>query len=133
MHVQAVVLHPILGSKSVGIGEQLAEVSGPAGCGLSPGDKSEQDYLLALYAQYQVEHYEDCYDIMGEFKTCCRACEYHTFIITRIPQHFKKTVHGVLLFFNLDGSHDRGEKKVLRSLKQFSCRLLHLFSEIISL
>lgn len=96
------MLHLILGSKSVGIREQLAKVSGPAGCGLSPGDKSEQDYLLALYSQYEVEHYEDCYDIMGELKTCCRACEYHKFMITRILQHFKKTVHGVLLFFNLD-------------------------------
>lgn len=97
MHVKAVVLHLILGSKSVGICEQLVEVSRPAGCGgLSPGDKSEQDYLLALYSQYEVEHYEDCYDIMGEFKTCCRACEYHKFMITRILQHFQKTVHGVL-------------------------------------
>lgn len=102
MHVKAVVLHLILGSKSVGVCEQLVEVSRPAGCGLSSRDKSEQDYLLALYSQYEVEHYEDCYDIMGEFKTRCRACEYHKFMITRILQHFKKTVNGVLLFFNLD-------------------------------
>lgn len=65
MHVKAVVLHPILGSKSGGVGEQLVEGLGPAGCGWSPGEKSEHDYLLALSAQYEVEHYEDCYDIMG--------------------------------------------------------------------
>lgn len=33
--------------------------------GLSPGEKSEQEYLLALSAQYQVEHYEDRYDLIG--------------------------------------------------------------------
>lgn len=65
MHGKAFVLHPILGSRSGGVGEQPAEGSGPAGCALSPGDMSEQDYLLALSAQYEVEHYEDCYDIMG--------------------------------------------------------------------
>lgn len=79
MHGKAVVLHPISGSWWGGVGEPPAEGSGPAGCGLSPGDKSEQDYLLALSAQYQVEHYEDCYDIMGLFfiflKTCCGASE----------------------------------------------------------
>uniref|UniRef100_A0A8C4HL22 Gamma-tubulin complex component 6 n=1 Tax=Dicentrarchus labrax TaxID=13489 RepID=A0A8C4HL22_DICLA len=30
-----------------------------AGFGLSPGEKSEQEYLMALSTQYQVEHYED--------------------------------------------------------------------------
>lgn len=65
MSVKAVVLYSILGSKSGGVGKQLVEGSGPAGCDLSPGDKSEQDYLLSLSAQYEVEHYEDCYDIMG--------------------------------------------------------------------
>lgn len=63
--IKAVVLRPILGSKSGGVGEQPAEGLAPAGCGLSPTDKSEQDYLLTLSAQYEVEHYKDCYDIMG--------------------------------------------------------------------
>lgn len=40
-----------------------------ASFGLSPGEKSEQEYLLALSAQYQVEHYEDFYNLMGEFKS----------------------------------------------------------------
>lgn len=63
-HVKAVVLRPTLGFKS---GEQLVESErlGAAGCGPSLGDKSEQEYLLALSAQYEVEHYEDRYDIMG--------------------------------------------------------------------
>lgn len=54
-------------SKSDSPGEQLAEAMGSwaAGFGLSPGEKSEQDYLLALSSQYQVEHYEDCYNLMG--------------------------------------------------------------------
>lgn len=75
MHVKAVVLHPTLGSKSGGLGKQLVEreARGAAGCGLTPGDKSEQEYLLALSAQYEVEHYEDCYDVMGSFQTCYRA------------------------------------------------------------
>lgn len=60
-----IVLHPILDSKSGGVGKLPVEGLGPAGCGWSPRDKSEQDYLLALSAQYEVEHYEDCYDIMG--------------------------------------------------------------------
>lgn len=47
--------------------EQLAEGMGSwTTClGLSPGEKSEQEYLLALAAQYQVEQYEDCYNLMG--------------------------------------------------------------------
>uniref|UniRef100_A0A672ZE23 Gamma-tubulin complex component 6 n=1 Tax=Sphaeramia orbicularis TaxID=375764 RepID=A0A672ZE23_9TELE len=47
--------------KSVSPGEQLLEGMGSwaAGFGLSPGEKSEQEYLSALSAQYQVEHYED--------------------------------------------------------------------------
>lgn len=36
-----------------------------AGFSLSPGEKSEQEYLLALCAQYEVEQYEDCYNLMG--------------------------------------------------------------------
>lgn len=34
--------------------------------GLSPGEMSEQEYLLALSAQYQVEPYEDCYNVLGK-------------------------------------------------------------------
>uniref|UniRef100_A0A672ZF40 Gamma-tubulin complex component 6 n=1 Tax=Sphaeramia orbicularis TaxID=375764 RepID=A0A672ZF40_9TELE len=49
--------------------EQLKLLEGmgswAAGFGLSPGEKSEQEYLSALSAQYQVEHYEDCYNIMA--------------------------------------------------------------------
>lgn len=41
-----------------------------AAFGLSPGEKSEQEYLLALSAQYQVEHYEDCFNLMGKFRAC---------------------------------------------------------------
>ncbi|KAM9377115.1 gamma-tubulin complex component 6 [Pholidichthys leucotaenia] len=53
-------------------GEQLAEGTGSwTGClGLSPGEQSEQEYLLALSAQYQVEHYEDCYDLMALSPEC---------------------------------------------------------------
>uniref|UniRef100_A0A4W6D311 Gamma-tubulin complex component 6 n=1 Tax=Lates calcarifer TaxID=8187 RepID=A0A4W6D311_LATCA len=52
---------PLPGSKSESPGEQLAEGMGSwaASFGLSPGEKSEQEYLLALSTQYQVEHYED--------------------------------------------------------------------------
>uniref|UniRef100_A0A8C9YBA1 Gamma-tubulin complex component 6 n=1 Tax=Sander lucioperca TaxID=283035 RepID=A0A8C9YBA1_SANLU len=48
-------------SKSDSPGEQLVEFMGSwaAGFGLSPGEKSEQEYLLALCAQYEVEKYED--------------------------------------------------------------------------
>uniref|UniRef100_A0A3B4Z5N2 Gamma-tubulin complex component 6 n=1 Tax=Seriola lalandi dorsalis TaxID=1841481 RepID=A0A3B4Z5N2_SERLL len=51
------------GSKSESPGEQLVEGLGSwaASYGLSPGEKSEQEYLLALSTQYQVEHYEDYY------------------------------------------------------------------------
>ncbi|XP_041852444.1 gamma-tubulin complex component 6 [Melanotaenia boesemani] len=41
-----------------------------SGLGLSPGEKSEQEYLLALSAQYQVEHYEDCYSLMASSPEC---------------------------------------------------------------
>ncbi|KAM9352323.1 gamma-tubulin complex component 6 [Symphorus nematophorus] len=52
--------------------EQLVESMGSwaAGFGLSPGEKSEQEYLLALSAQYQVEHYEDCYNLMASSPEC---------------------------------------------------------------
>uniref|UniRef100_A0A8D3C209 Gamma-tubulin complex component 6 n=1 Tax=Scophthalmus maximus TaxID=52904 RepID=A0A8D3C209_SCOMX len=42
-------------------GEQLVEGLGSwaAGFGLSPGEQSEQEYLLALSAQYEVDLYED--------------------------------------------------------------------------
>uniref|UniRef100_UPI0037E8CC8F gamma-tubulin complex component 6 n=1 Tax=Semicossyphus pulcher TaxID=241346 RepID=UPI0037E8CC8F len=60
------------GSKSDSLGEQLAESIGSwaAAFGLSPGEKSEQEYLLALSAQYQVEHYEDCYNLMASSPEC---------------------------------------------------------------
>uniref|UniRef100_A0A3Q4HPQ0 Gamma-tubulin complex component 6 n=1 Tax=Neolamprologus brichardi TaxID=32507 RepID=A0A3Q4HPQ0_NEOBR len=54
-------LHFSLGFVSECPSEQLAEGMGSwTTClGLSPGEKSEQEYLLALAAQYQVEQYED--------------------------------------------------------------------------
>lgn len=60
------------GSKANSPGEQLAESIGSwaGGFGLSPGEKSEQEYLLALSAQYQVEHYEDCYSLMASSPEC---------------------------------------------------------------
>ncbi|XP_061772713.1 gamma-tubulin complex component 6 [Nerophis ophidion] len=36
-----------------------------AGLDLSPREMFEQEYMLALSAQYQVDHYEDCYNIMA--------------------------------------------------------------------
>uniref|UniRef100_A0A667XMY6 Gamma-tubulin complex component 6 n=1 Tax=Myripristis murdjan TaxID=586833 RepID=A0A667XMY6_9TELE len=49
------------GCESASPGEQLAEGAGSwaAGWGLSPGERSEQEYLMSLSAQYQVEQYED--------------------------------------------------------------------------
>ncbi|MEQ2209130.1 hypothetical protein XENOCAPTIV_024776, partial [Xenoophorus captivus] len=32
---------------------------------LSPGEKSQEEYLMALSTQYQVEHYEDCYNLLA--------------------------------------------------------------------
>ncbi|XP_070686262.1 gamma-tubulin complex component 6 [Pempheris klunzingeri] len=60
------------GSKSDSPGEQLPESwrSWAAGFGLSPGERSEQEYLLALSAQYEVEHYEDCYNLMASSPEC---------------------------------------------------------------
>lgn len=48
--------------------EQNVEGSGTwmSDFALSPKEKSEQEYLMALSAQYQVEHYEDCYNLMGQ-------------------------------------------------------------------
>uniref|UniRef100_A0A667XMT3 Gamma-tubulin complex component 6 n=1 Tax=Myripristis murdjan TaxID=586833 RepID=A0A667XMT3_9TELE len=53
-------------------GEQLAEGAGSwaAGWGLSPGERSEQEYLMSLSAQYQVEQYEDCYNLMSSSPDC---------------------------------------------------------------
>ncbi|KAM3609769.1 uncharacterized protein V6R79_020146 [Siganus canaliculatus] len=53
-------------------GEQQGESSRSwaAGFGLSPGEMSEQEYLLALSAQYQVEHYEDSYSLMASSPEC---------------------------------------------------------------
>nr|XP_040018260.1 gamma-tubulin complex component 6 isoform X1 [Gasterosteus aculeatus aculeatus] len=60
------------GLKSDSPGEQLDEVmaSWAAGFGLSSGEKSEQEYLLALCAQYEVEQYEDCYNLMASSPEC---------------------------------------------------------------
>ncbi|XP_076026985.1 gamma-tubulin complex component 6 [Genypterus blacodes] len=60
------------GSKSESLSEQLAEGMGSwaAILGLSPGERSEREYLTALAAQYQVEHYEDCYNLMGAALEC---------------------------------------------------------------
>lgn len=71
MYVKVIVLLLSAGSKSDGPGEQLVESMGSwtAAFSLSPGEKSEQEYLLALSAQYQVDHYEDCYNLMGKLKT----------------------------------------------------------------
>uniref|UniRef100_G3NIK9 Gamma-tubulin complex component 6 n=1 Tax=Gasterosteus aculeatus aculeatus TaxID=481459 RepID=G3NIK9_GASAC len=57
----SIVPHLSSGLKSDSPGEQLDEVmaSWAAGFGLSSGEKSEQEYLLALCAQYEVEQYED--------------------------------------------------------------------------
>lgn len=56
-----------VGCESESPGEQLSEGIGAwaAGFIMSPGEKSEREYLLALSTQYQVEHYEDCYNLMG--------------------------------------------------------------------
>nr|XP_019934527.1 PREDICTED: gamma-tubulin complex component 6 [Paralichthys olivaceus]XP_019934528.1 PREDICTED: gamma-tubulin complex component 6 [Paralichthys olivaceus]XP_019934529.1 PREDICTED: gamma-tubulin complex component 6 [Paralichthys olivaceus] len=53
-------------------GEQLVEGMGSwaAGFGLSPREQSEQEYLLALSAQYQVDLYEDCYNLMASSPEC---------------------------------------------------------------
>ncbi|KAF7659421.1 hypothetical protein LDENG_00298380 [Lucifuga dentata] len=60
------------GCKSVSPGEQLVEGTGSwaASLGLSPGERCEQEYLSALAAQYQVEHYEDCYKLMASSPEC---------------------------------------------------------------
>ncbi|XP_028286361.1 gamma-tubulin complex component 6 [Parambassis ranga] len=59
-------------SKPGSPGEQLVEAMGSwtAGLGPSPRERSEQEYLLALSAQYQVEHYEDCYNLMASSPEC---------------------------------------------------------------
>ncbi|CAL8260991.1 unnamed protein product [Merluccius merluccius] len=38
--------------------------------GLSLGELSEQDYLFSLAVQYEVEHYEDCYNRMSASPEC---------------------------------------------------------------
>uniref|UniRef100_A0A8C6Q744 Tubulin gamma complex component 6 n=1 Tax=Nothobranchius furzeri TaxID=105023 RepID=A0A8C6Q744_NOTFU len=62
--------------------EQLVEGTGcwMSGSVLSPGEKSEQEYLMALASRYQVEHYEDCYNLMSEWKMC-----YWLTLVTRGP------------------------------------------------
>lgn len=64
------VLPSCLSAPNLFSGDQPVE--GRASCaadfGLSPGEKSEQEYLATLSAQYKVEHYEDCYDLIGWLK-----------------------------------------------------------------
>lgn len=71
MCVAVMTFHLSSGLKSDSPGEQLAGSLGScaADLGFSPGEKSEREYLLALSAQYQVEHYEDCYNLIGELTT----------------------------------------------------------------
>ncbi|KAM6961186.1 gamma-tubulin complex component 6 [Aplochiton taeniatus] len=45
--------------------EQLLDKGISAWAGCYGGESSERDYLLYLAAQYQVEHYEDCYNLMS--------------------------------------------------------------------
>uniref|UniRef100_A0A7N6A6J5 Gamma-tubulin complex component 6 n=1 Tax=Anabas testudineus TaxID=64144 RepID=A0A7N6A6J5_ANATE len=58
---QYCLYYVLLGAKSESPGEQLFEAMGSwaASFSMSPGERSEKEYLLALSAQYQVEHYED--------------------------------------------------------------------------
>lgn len=55
---------------TAGESETHEEPVGSAGFDLSPGEKSEREYLLALSAQYQVERYQDCYSLMGQSCMC---------------------------------------------------------------
>ncbi|XP_068168503.1 gamma-tubulin complex component 6 isoform X2 [Antennarius striatus] len=52
--------------------EQLVEIatSWTENFSLSPTEKCEREYLLSLSAQYQVEHYEDCYTLMDASPEC---------------------------------------------------------------
>ncbi|KAJ7997875.1 hypothetical protein DPEC_G00216710 [Dallia pectoralis] len=52
--------------------QRLAEgiSSWAAGLDLSPGESSEREYLRSLAAQYQVEQYEDCYNLMTLAPEC---------------------------------------------------------------
>ncbi|XP_034031966.1 gamma-tubulin complex component 6 isoform X2 [Thalassophryne amazonica] len=56
----------------VNIGEQHVEGMGSwePNLNISPGDSSEQEYLSTLASHYQVEHYEDCYNIMASSPEC---------------------------------------------------------------
>ncbi|XP_061577068.1 gamma-tubulin complex component 6 isoform X2 [Cololabis saira] len=60
------------GSRSGSSSEQLPDGLGSwaSGSGLSPGERFEKEYLQALSAQYQVEHYEDCYDLIASSPEC---------------------------------------------------------------
>ncbi|XP_060932819.1 gamma-tubulin complex component 6 [Limanda limanda] len=60
------------GPESESHGEQLVEGMGSwaAGSGLSPREQSEREYLLALSAQYQVDLYDDCYNLMASSPEC---------------------------------------------------------------
>lgn len=39
------------------------------GLGLSPKKSPEDRYLLSLASQYQVEHYQDSYGLMSEYRS----------------------------------------------------------------
>ncbi|XP_053282999.1 gamma-tubulin complex component 6 [Pleuronectes platessa] len=60
------------GPESESHGQQVVEGMGswPAGSGLSPREQSEREYLLALSAQYQVDLYDDCYNLMASSPEC---------------------------------------------------------------
>ncbi|XP_061629663.1 gamma-tubulin complex component 6 isoform X1 [Phyllopteryx taeniolatus] len=53
-----------------GESEMHEQQEGGSGFDSSPREKSEHAYLLALSAQYQVEHYEDCYSLMESSPEC---------------------------------------------------------------
>ena len=84
MYVKVLISHFYLGSKLAIPGEQLLKNKGlcAADCGLSLADRNEQEYLLALSAQYQVEQYEDCYDLTGERKPyeCAKGIKEYIYI-----------------------------------------------------
>ncbi|XP_058500752.1 gamma-tubulin complex component 6 [Solea solea] len=60
------------GFKLESASEQLLEDIGTwaANFGLSPGERSEQEYLFTLSAQYEVDQYEDSYNLMASSPEC---------------------------------------------------------------
>uniref|UniRef100_A0A3Q3VXJ8 Gamma-tubulin complex component 6 n=1 Tax=Mola mola TaxID=94237 RepID=A0A3Q3VXJ8_MOLML len=77
MYVKVIISHIFLGSKLAIPGEQLLKTTGScaADCGLSPADRNEQEYLLALSEQYQVEHYEDSTCFTSLSPTASPGCQ----------------------------------------------------------